>query len=97
MSQASAPRFFRFASFLTIILLSTSLFAQTPTGQISGLVVDDSGSALPGVTVTARNAGTGQSRTTVSNMEGQYVLPLLPSGTYEVTAELAGFQTFKRP
>ena len=97
MSQASVPRFFRFASLLAILIITFGVLAQTPTGQISGTVVDDSGSALPGVTVIARNAGTGQSRTTVSNSGGQYVLPLLPSGTYEVTAELAGFQTFRRP
>ena len=90
--------FRRSARFLFVfsLFLSFSLFAQTPTGQISGTVVDDSGSVLPGVTVTVRNQQTGLTRNAVTGAEGLYVIPLLPSGTYDVTGELSGFQTSKR-
>jgi hypothetical protein len=46
---------------------------------------------LPGVTVTARNAGTGLVRSTVTGEEGRYVVASLQPGTYEVRAELDGF------
>ena len=87
------------ASFVVVVslLLSSIVFAQTPTGQISGIVVDGSGGAMPGVTVTAKNQGTGFTRVTVTSTEGAYVLPLLPSGTYELSAELEGFQPFRQP
>ena len=83
-------------AFLAVFLVSVAL-AQTPTGQISGTVTDGAGGSLPGVTVTARNTETGATRVTVSNDQGSYVLPLLASGTYEVTGELEGFQVFRRP
>lgn len=88
---------FRRVFIFSVFLLSLPLFGQTPTGQISGMVVDDTGSPLPGVTVTARSQEAGFSRTITSNVQGLYALPLLPTGTYELTAELEGFQTFRRP
>jgi hypothetical protein len=66
------------------------------TGQIEGTVVDAQGGALPGVFVTARNAGTGLERSATSDGSGLYRLNLLPLGTYEVTAELLGFATLRR-
>ncbi|HET7710629.1 MAG TPA: TonB-dependent receptor [Thermoanaerobaculia bacterium] len=79
-----------------LVLLAFPLTAQTPTGQISGAALDASGASLPGVTVTARNNETGLTRSGVTNSEGLFVLPLLPSGTYDLTAELSGFQPSKR-
>ncbi len=70
--------------------------AQLATGAINGLVTDDTGGALPGVTVTARNAATGESRTVVTNASGRYQLTALPPGRYSVTAELAGFANFNQ-
>jgi outer membrane receptor protein involved in Fe transport len=87
---------FRRVLVLAVFFLTVGVFAQTPTGQISGMVVDGTSSALPGVTVTGRNQDTGLTRSSVSNTEGQYALPLLPAGTYEVSAELEGFQAFRR-
>ena len=70
--------------------------AQQTTGTISGRVLDAQGSAVPGVTVTARSADTGFVRTEVSDAEGSYRLQALPVGTYDVTAELSGFNKFER-
>jgi hypothetical protein len=90
-------RFPRFVYLLVVLLMAVSLSGQTSTGQISGTVVDESGAAVPGVTVTVRNQATGLTRTTVTTSGGLYVLPLLPTGTYEVAAELDGFQSFRQP
>lgn len=81
---------------LLIVLVPVSLFAQSSNGSISGLATDDSGAAIPGVTVTATNTATGVARTTVSNASGHYQIALLPPGTYNVGAELSGFQPIKR-
>jgi hypothetical protein len=92
----SDRKYLQLFSLLLVLFLSSLVFAQTPTGQISGDVVDESGAALPGVTVTAQGTATGLSRNSVTNSDGHYVLPLLPSGTYDLTAELSGFQPFRR-
>ena len=55
--------------------------AQTPTGDISGVVVDPSGSAVPGVTITLTSAATNAVREVVTNSAGLYVIPALPPGT----------------
>lgn len=97
MSRAAQPTFLGFVFLLCLVLLMTpSVSAQTSTGQISGTVADASGAMLPGVTVTVRNRDTGLTRTTVSSSGGLYVVPLLPTGTYDVTAELEGFQPYQR-
>ena len=76
---------------LLALMSSTPAFAQQTTGNISGRITDDQDAAVPGVTVTARNAATGFVRSSVSDGEGVYRLTALPVGTYDITAELQGF------
>ena len=88
----------RVLSWLLGVLLVVSgsalqLHAQGLTGQVSGSVLDSSGSALPGATVTVKNAGTQISRETTTDQSGNFVLTELLAGTYEVTVALAGFKT----
>ncbi len=75
------------------LLVSIPAAAQISTATILGVVRDASGGVLPGVTVTARNLDTGQTRDTVSDAEGSYRLPAVQVGRYEVRAELQGFKT----
>lgn len=73
-----------------------ALSAPVAVGQEAGLygtVMDATGDALPGVTITVTNAETGLQRTVVSGGNGQYQAPSLPVGTYSVEAALSGFQT----
>ena len=67
--------------------------AQTTNGTISGHVADAQGLALPGVTVNATSPNLQGVRTVVTSENGDYILSLLPSGTYTITFELSGFQT----
>ena len=87
-----------FASLLSLLLLPTVAAAQSQasTGQITGRVVDAQGGLLPGVSVTVTNPATSFTRTMLTNDEGVYTIPLLPPGSYDVTAQLTGFQTVKR-
>src|SRR5947207_9834744 len=91
MTNEEVPMGKRFLLGLTLLLLiSVSLFAQNGTNLI-GRVTDESGAALPGVTVTATNDATGFNRSTVTSNDGSYRLLSLPIGTYTVVADLSGF------
>ncbi|MBI4480569.1 MAG: TonB-dependent receptor [Acidobacteria bacterium] len=80
-----------------VLLLSASMaMAQLTTGTINGTVTDQSGAAVPGANVTAKNTETGASRATVTGPTGRYEFPSMPGGTYEVTATSQGFQTSVR-
>ncbi len=71
--------------------------AQSVTGSIEGSVVDQTGAAMPGVTVTVAQATTGVTRTTITDVNGLFRLPLLPVGVYDLTADLSGFTSRKLP
>jgi hypothetical protein len=65
-------------------------------GDIRGTCTEETGSVLPGVTVTVLNTETNISRTATTDQRGNYFVAALPPGTYTVSAELAGFATRKR-
>jgi hypothetical protein len=68
------------------------LYAQA-TGSLSGTVLDKSGSAISGASVTAISQGTGVSRESKTDDAGHYLIPLLPVGIYTLRVEFQGFQT----
>ncbi len=72
-----------------------SAFAQQ-TGQINGVVSDNTGGVMPGVTVRAVETNTGFSRETVTEANGRYSFTSLRPTVYDITAELSGFRTFQR-
>lgn len=78
------------------LTLHGSAAGQVITGTVEGLVKDSQGGVLPGVIVTAVNVATGATSASATTSEGLYRLPYLPSGTYEVRAQLAGFRTETR-
>ncbi len=71
--------------------------SQAAGGTIRGTVADESGAILAGATVTVRNQETGVARATATDPAGVYRAPLLPVGTYTVTAAVDGFATAERP
>jgi hypothetical protein len=83
-------RAIRFALALAALLVSSLALGQI-TGDIVGSIRDDSGGALPGVTVEARSPAFQGVRTAVTDSTGAFRLVLLPPGTYKVTAILQGF------
>ena len=85
------------------ILIGAMLLASTgyATAQefratVKGQVVDSSKAAVPGATVTVTNAETNEVATTVSNADGNYTLPFLRPGLYNLTVELSGFSKYVR-
>ena len=83
-----------FMAFMSMYWGVVVLQAQSTTATIQGLVKDQQGALIPGVTVTAKNLETNATRVTISNDEGTYRVQSLPIGTYEVTAELGGFSRY---
>jgi Carboxypeptidase regulatory-like domain/TonB dependent receptor-like, beta-barrel len=76
-----------------LLALPAPLRAQVDTGSIDGRVLDESKAAVPGALVTAKNTGSGFTRTATSSTTGTYHIGALPAGSYEVTANLTGFAT----
>jgi len=72
------------------------MLAQIPTGTVSGKVTSAEGEALPGVTVTVSSPNLQGTRDAVTSETGEYNIPLLPPGDYEVSFELEGFSNPKR-
>jgi len=72
-------------------LVAAVATAQSTTGTISGRVTDAQGLPVPGVAVVAASTSLQGTLETVTSENGDYILSLLPSGTYVVTFELSGF------
>jgi Carboxypeptidase regulatory-like domain len=70
--------------------------AQDFRGRINGVVTDESGAMLPGVTVTATSPALIQPQVVTTGEDGNYRLIALPGGVYTLTFELASFTTLKR-
>ena len=68
-----------------------------PTGTISGRVTDPQGLPVPGTLVTVVSPALQGVRTATTSINGDYILPFLPAGEYEVKFELQGFNTLTQP
>lgn len=79
-----------------VLIFAASASAQTSLATLRGKVVDQQGGMLPGATVTVRQTDTNTTRTGVTNEIGEFYVPSLPAGAYEVTVEMQGFSTGKR-
>ena len=88
---------------LTTAVLTALLLAAAPhlglaqtnvaTGQIFGTCKDPNGAATPGVVIQVKNRDTGFTRGRVSDTSGFFRIDLLPSGTYDLRADLRGFKS----
>jgi hypothetical protein len=72
-------------------LCSLPVFAAL-TGDISGTVTDPNGAVVAGAKITVKNLATGAVRTVTTSDVGQFSVPQLELGTYEVTVEKSGFR-----
>jgi Carboxypeptidase regulatory-like domain len=70
--------------------------AQVSSGEITGLVKDQAGAAVPGATLTATDVSTNVSRVTVSTNEGAYTVSGLGPGQYRVDVATNGFKPVRR-
>jgi outer membrane receptor protein involved in Fe transport len=80
------------ASVVCLLLFPYITLAQGGRANLSGVVEDTVGGVLPGVSVTARQVETNQTRHATTDARGRYVFPDLVTGRHEVTADLRGFK-----
>ena len=93
------PRWHQILLVSALLISLSAMPARAQVGgaaNVGGVVTDDSGAALPGVTVTVTNTATGRAQTLVTGPEGRYRAVALVPGPYEITAELQGFGTIRR-
>ena len=85
-------------SFALILILGCALClpAQITTGEITGTVMDSSGAAVVGATVTAVCPDTNQTRSIASGASGEYTFYDMPNCTYKVSVSAQGFKTTVR-
>ena len=67
--------------------LPAASFSQSTGAALAGVVRNQRSEAVPGATVTATNAGTNQSRSTITDNDGQYRLPSLAVGDYDISVQ----------
>src|SRR5579864_424245 len=79
-----------------VVLVSCVLYGQEFRATVTGHVLDSSGAAMPRVTVQLVNLATNETAVAVTNSQGIYSLPLLPPGSYRLTAEAPGFKKYVR-
>ena len=79
-----------------LFLFSFSLLSQTPSGEISGVINDQSGSVVAGVRVALINIATNATREVQTNDSGLYGFPALAPGIYTLKVEKQGFRAIER-
>ena len=80
-----------------VLLLSASLpvgFSQTSTANLTGLIGDPAGVAIPGAKVRLENVATHEKREAMSGSEGRFTFSQILPGVYDLQAEATGFKSF---
>jgi hypothetical protein len=82
---------------LTMVLVlagAVSTWAQSTSGDIVGTVTDKNGAAISAADVSAKNSATGVITTVKAGAEGNFHIPNLPAGTYDITGSAPGFSPY---
>jgi Carboxypeptidase regulatory-like domain len=86
--------YFFITAFVLVLALAGHSSAQTFRGTILGTVTDPNGAVVPDASITARNMSTGLERSTVTDSAGNYTVPELPIGIYQLVVQKSGFEPF---
>ncbi len=76
--------------------MSGAALCQEFRATVSGAVTDPTGAVIADAKITATETGTNAKTQTVSDSRGEYTIPFLAPGEYELSAEAAGFKRFVR-
>ena len=80
---------------LFLLFTASYVLAQAPSASVTGRTTDASGAVIQGVSIKISSVETNQTRTGMTNADGEYNVPYLPPGRYTLEAEAAGFSTYK--
>jgi hypothetical protein len=98
--SCKSSSFCRTTALLVLAIFAVSgaetVFGQQATALLTGSVTDSSGAVIVGAKVTLTNSQTNVSRKTTSGKDGNYLFNLVPIGSYDVTVEKSGFETYLR-
>lgn len=81
---------------VVILVLMGSRMALGQSAQVQGRVTDSTGALIPGASVTVTNAATGITLKTKTNDDGQFAVPFLQPGDYNIVVEHTGFVPVRR-
>jgi protocatechuate 3,4-dioxygenase beta subunit len=79
---------------LTLLAMAACLGAQEFRGTLTGRVTDPSGSGVPNAKIVVTQTETNARSQTVSGPDGNYTVPFLAPGVYQIAAEANGFSRF---
>src|SRR5712692_1079120 len=85
------------ALMVSVFVVTTSLWCQSPTATVNGLVRDSSAAVVPGADVELINEHTNVKYQAKTNSEGIYSVPNLPPGMYRIQVSKIGFKTIVKP
>lgn len=91
MSRSGLPTFFAFL-LMSLLTICGKAQVNVATATLKGTVTDPSGAVIPGATLTIRSIDRGVSRQAATNENGEYQIPLLNPGVYEIGVEADGFR-----
>ena len=80
------------AATAALFIFSAQAIAQTQSARLVGTIQDQSGAAIPNAKITAVDDATRHATEATTNTSGEYVLPSLQPGAYNLTVEAAGFR-----
>ncbi|HEY4363504.1 MAG TPA: carboxypeptidase-like regulatory domain-containing protein [Bryobacteraceae bacterium] len=80
--------------FVFLLIVASLALGQVGNGTITGTITDPAGAVVAGAAVEAKNTATGVVYKAVSTNTGNYSIPDLPVGTFEVSAKVQGFKTY---
>src|SRR5215831_67013 len=87
---------FLYLCIATCALFTCLLTAQSTTGTIDGRVLDQTGQAIPGATVTLTRQETGDIRTFTTEPTGEFVFTSIQPGNYDLSVKAQGFKAFDK-
>ena len=75
-----------------LCVFALSIFGQSDRGTITGTILDPAGAVVPNVPIEAKNTATSVTYRVASSGTGNYTIPNLPVGTYEISVSAMGFK-----
>ena len=81
---------------MCLVAFACIAVAQTDRGSITGTISDATGAVVANAAIEAKNVATGQTYSATSTQTGNYTLPQLPAGSYEVLVDVQGFKKYTR-
>ncbi len=79
-----------------LLAFGAVVWAQTGNGTITGVVTDQTGAVVANAPIEVRNTETGVAFRAASTDTGNYTVPQLPVGSYELSTTVQGFKKYTR-